>query len=63
MGINNEVMVIRITYFKGAKHVDKFGRMYVAKTTCIIKSTPHAERYFLTNGMEVSKSTCFEKVK
>lgn len=44
-------------------HVDKFGHRYRAKTTCIIKQTPFAERYYLTNGMQVSKSTCLEKIK
>lgn len=56
-------MVIRIKCFKGAKHVDKFGQMYIAKTTCVIKSTPFSDRYFLTNGLEVSMGTCFKKVK
>ncbi|MGO5123662.1 hypothetical protein ACTQ53_15670 [Prevotella sp. Sow4_E9_plate] len=56
-------MTIVITCFRDAIHVDKFGNRYRAKTTCIIKQTPFAERYYLTNGMQVSKSTCLEKIK
>lgn len=55
-------MTIGITCFRDAIHVDKFGHRYRAKTTCIIKQTPFAERYYLTNGMQVSKSTCLEKI-
>ena len=43
-------MTIVITCFRDAIHVDKFGNRYRAKTTCIIKQTPFAERYYLTNG-------------
>lgn len=48
-------MTIVITCFRDAIHVDKFGNRYRAKTTCIIKQTPFAERYYLTNGMQVSE--------
>lgn len=56
-------MTIVIKVFKGAVHVDKFNRMYKAKTTCIIKQTPFGEKYLLTNGMLVSKKTCLEPIR
>ena len=56
-------MTIVIKFFKGAIHVDKFGRRYRAQTTFIIKQTPFNERFFLPNGMQVDKSTCLEKIK
>ena len=56
-------MTIVIKFFKGAIHVDKFGRRYKARTTFIIKQTPFTERFFLPNGMQVDKSTCLEKIK
>lgn len=56
-------MTIVIKFFKGAIHVDKFGRRYRARTTFIIKQTPFNERFFLPNGMQVDKSTCLEKIK
>ena len=56
-------MVILIKFFKGAQYVDEQGYRYTAKTTCIIKKTPFGRRFFLTNGMEVSRNTCFEKIR
>lgn len=56
-------MMIVIKCFKGATHVDKFGNMYVAKTTCVIKSNPAGDKVFLTNGMETAMHNCFEKVR
>lgn len=56
-------MVVIIKVFKGATHVDKFGRMFKAKTTCVIKQTPQRESYMLTNGMVVSKQTCLEPIR
>lgn len=55
-------MTIIIKCFKGAIHVDKFGRRYRARTTFIIKQTPFTERFFLPNGMQVDKHTCLEKI-
>lgn len=55
-------MTIIIRCFKGAIRVDKFGRRYRARTTFIIKQAPFAERFFLTNGMQVDKHTCLEKI-
>lgn len=56
-------MKIIIKCFKGAIHVDKFGRRYKARTTFIIKQTPFNERFFLPNGIQVDKRTCLEKIK
>lgn len=56
-------MVITIKFFKGATHVDKFGDLYVAKTTCVIKSTPTRDRVYLTNGKETTMNVCFDKVR
>lgn len=56
-------MVITIKCLKGATHVDKFNKRYIAKTTFIIKQTPFRESYYLTNGMLVSKNTCLERIK
>lgn len=55
-------MMIIIKCFKGAIHVDKFGQIYMARTTFIIKQTSFIERFFLPNGMQVDKSTCLEKI-
>lgn len=55
-------MTIIIKFFKGAIYVDKFGRRYRARTTFIIKQTLFTERFFLSNGMQVDKSTCLEKI-
>lgn len=55
-------MTIIIKLFKGAIYVDKFGRRYRARTTFIIKQTPFTERFFLTNGTQVDKHTCLEKI-
>lgn len=56
-------MTIVITCVKGAMWVDEHNNKFVAKTTCIIKKTPFSKRFFLTNGMEVSRKTCFERIK
>ena len=56
-------MVILIKRFKGSVHADKFNRLYRAKTTCVIRSTPSGERYFLPDEVEVSKSTVLELIK
>lgn len=55
-------MTIVIKCFKGAAWTDEHNNMFLAKTTCIIKKTPFGNRFFLTNGMEVSRKTCFKKV-
>ncbi len=55
-------MEILVTCFKGATYPDKYGRLYRAKTTCLIRKTPKGERYFLTDGLEVSKHTCLELI-
>lgn len=56
-------MTIVIKCFKGATWADEHNNRYVAKTTCVIKKTPFSKRFFLTNGMEVSRKTCFERIK
>ena len=56
-------MTIVIKCFKGATYVDRFNNMYRAKTTFVIKQEPFVERYYLINGMQVSKSTCLERMK
>lgn len=56
-------MKIVIKCFKGATHVDKFGNLYRAKTTCVIKSTPTGDKVYLTNGKETAMHVCFEKVR
>lgn len=56
-------MKIVIKCFKGATHVDKFGNLYRAKTTCVIKSTPTGDKVYLTNGMETAMHVCFEKIR
>lgn len=55
-------MTIIMKFFKGAIYVDKFGRRFRARTTFIIKQNLFTERFFLTNGMQVDKSTCLEKI-
>lgn len=56
-------MVILIKCFKESIYVDKYNRRYRAKTTCLIKSTPQKERFFLTNGKEVGRNVCLERIK
>lgn len=55
-------MTIVIKVFKGAIHADRNNNRFRAKTTFLIKRTPHRESYLLTNGMLVSKKTCLEPI-
>lgn len=55
-------MIILEKCFKDATRVDKGGKKWRAKTTCVVKRTPFSETFYLTNGMQVSRSTCFERV-
>lgn len=56
-------MTIVIKVFKGAIHADRHNNRFRAKTTFLIRQTPHGESYLLTNGMLVSKKTCLEPLK
>ena len=56
-------MAIITKFFKGAGYSDKNNVRYIARTTFVQIRTPNSERYYLTNGKQVSKSTCLQRIK